>query len=276
MLWCCWLGGRKGIRPVKNWVVRCWHGYLSGASCRLAYAQLMPMPLTVSCFSKIQTGFTFLVPAHPGSPGKRAVKWVCYLLTKNTHHYTGNFPAGFASNQTSFSCFGLAQERECGTACCYNSGLSSRSSQILQAVQTCKKQICHSIWPISQPRREARSRWPARLVTYRDGIPTQTRSPIPVRTVTDVGWLHSCDKWRHRYAKPSPVVSTGNKAEWVKVLSHSKHAVLGPLALILLQIYCRSIDGRILKISQQLAMLKVKSGQLIQTTTLDFCSRSPL
>ena len=34
-------------------------------------AQLMPLPLTVSCFSKIQIGFTFLVPAHPGSPGKR-------------------------------------------------------------------------------------------------------------------------------------------------------------------------------------------------------------
>jgi len=33
-------------------------------------AQLMPMPLTVSCFSKIQIGFTFLVPAHLGSPGK--------------------------------------------------------------------------------------------------------------------------------------------------------------------------------------------------------------
>jgi len=33
-------------------------------------AQLMPLPLTVPCFSKIQTGFTFLVPAHPGSPGK--------------------------------------------------------------------------------------------------------------------------------------------------------------------------------------------------------------
>jgi len=38
--------------------------------------QLMPLPLTVSCFSKIQIGFTFLVPAHPGSPGKRAVKRV--------------------------------------------------------------------------------------------------------------------------------------------------------------------------------------------------------
>jgi len=30
----------------------------------------MPLPLTVSCFSKIQIGFTFLVPAHLGSPGK--------------------------------------------------------------------------------------------------------------------------------------------------------------------------------------------------------------
>jgi len=43
----------------------------------LHMSQLMPLPLTVSCFSKIQIGFTFLVPACPGSPGKRAVKWVC-------------------------------------------------------------------------------------------------------------------------------------------------------------------------------------------------------
>ena len=40
-------------------------------------AQLMPLPLTVSRFSKIQIGFTFLVPAHPASPGQRAVKRVC-------------------------------------------------------------------------------------------------------------------------------------------------------------------------------------------------------
>ena len=26
VLWHCWLGGRKGIRPVKNWAVGCWHG----------------------------------------------------------------------------------------------------------------------------------------------------------------------------------------------------------------------------------------------------------
>jgi len=40
----------------------------------LHMARLMPLPLTVSCFTKIQIGFNFLVPAHPGSPGKRAVK----------------------------------------------------------------------------------------------------------------------------------------------------------------------------------------------------------
>ena len=47
----------------------------------LHMVQRMPLPLTVSCFSKIQIGFTFLVPAHPGSPGQRAIKRVrvCFL-----------------------------------------------------------------------------------------------------------------------------------------------------------------------------------------------------
>jgi len=40
----------------------------------------MPLPLTVSCFSKIQIGFAFLVPAHLGSPGKMAVKRVCVCV----------------------------------------------------------------------------------------------------------------------------------------------------------------------------------------------------
>jgi len=43
----------------------------------LHMVQLMPLPLTASCFSIIQIGFTFLVPAHLGSPGKGAVKRVC-------------------------------------------------------------------------------------------------------------------------------------------------------------------------------------------------------
>ena len=59
VLWRCWLGGRKGIRPVKKewWgagMVICLE---RGADLHMA--QLMPMPLTVSCFSKIQIGFTF-------------------------------------------------------------------------------------------------------------------------------------------------------------------------------------------------------------------------
>jgi len=48
----------------------------------LHVAQLMPLPLTISCFSKIQIGFTFLVPAHPDSHGKRAVKRVCVCVVQ--------------------------------------------------------------------------------------------------------------------------------------------------------------------------------------------------
>ena len=77
VLWCCWLGGRKGIRPVKTE----WRGaglvICLERDADLHTAQLMPLPLTVSCFSKIQIRFAFLVPAHPGSPGKWAVKRVC-------------------------------------------------------------------------------------------------------------------------------------------------------------------------------------------------------
>ena len=40
----------------------------------------MPLSLTVSCFSKIQIGFTFLVPAHLGSPGKRVIKRMCVCV----------------------------------------------------------------------------------------------------------------------------------------------------------------------------------------------------
>jgi len=46
----------------------------------LHLAQLMPLPLTVSCFSKIQIGSTFLVPAHLSSRGKRAVKRMCVCV----------------------------------------------------------------------------------------------------------------------------------------------------------------------------------------------------
>jgi len=73
------LGDRKGIRPVKNewWGVGVVVCLERGADLHMA--QLMPLPLTVYCSSKIQIGFTFLVPAYPGYPGKEAVKWLLLL-----------------------------------------------------------------------------------------------------------------------------------------------------------------------------------------------------
>ena len=76
VLWHC--VRQEGHQPVKNFewwgagVVICLE-----RDADLHMAQLIHLPLTVSCFSKIQIVFTFLVPAHLGSPRQRAVKRVC-------------------------------------------------------------------------------------------------------------------------------------------------------------------------------------------------------
>ena len=57
----------------------------------LHMAQLMSLPLTVSCFSKIQIGFAFLVLAHLGSPGKGPLDGcvcVCYLLNMGRWYHS--------------------------------------------------------------------------------------------------------------------------------------------------------------------------------------------
>ena len=76
----CWLRGRKCIQPVKIWLVGAGMVICLERDADLHMAQLMPLPLTVSCFGKIQMGFTFLVPAHVGSTGQRAVKQVCVYV----------------------------------------------------------------------------------------------------------------------------------------------------------------------------------------------------
>jgi len=48
------------------------------------WPQLMPLPLAVSCFSKVHTGLPFCVPAHPGRPAQRAVKWVIWVTVSVT------------------------------------------------------------------------------------------------------------------------------------------------------------------------------------------------
>jgi len=74
----------------------------------LHMAQLMPLPLTVSCFSKIQIAFTFLVPADPGSPGQRAAKrvcvcvcvCVCYCYSRPTFHGVRTYKRGTVNRGT--------------------------------------------------------------------------------------------------------------------------------------------------------------------------------
>ena len=80
VLWRCWLGVRKSIRPVKiEWwcvgVVMCLEW---GADC-LHIVQLMPLPSAnpiISCLILIQSVFTLLLPAYPGCPGQEAVNRV--------------------------------------------------------------------------------------------------------------------------------------------------------------------------------------------------------
>jgi len=89
VLWHCWLGVRKSIRPVKK--TEWWGAGVDiclerGADLHMA--QLMPLPLTISCFSKTQTGFTFLVPAHLGSPGQTAIKRLCVINPVVYHNIT--------------------------------------------------------------------------------------------------------------------------------------------------------------------------------------------
>jgi len=77
-----WQEGHPACKKTEWWgacVVVCLE---QGADLHMA--QLMPLPLSVSCFSKINVGFTFLVPAHLGSPGRRAIKrvHVCVCCTQ--------------------------------------------------------------------------------------------------------------------------------------------------------------------------------------------------
>jgi len=74
-----WQEGHPACKKLEWWGVGVVICLERGADLHMF--QLMPLPVTVSCFSKIQIGFSFLVPAHLGGPGERAVKRVCVYIT---------------------------------------------------------------------------------------------------------------------------------------------------------------------------------------------------
>ena len=93
-----WQEGHPACKKTEWWgadVVICLE---RGADLHMA--QLMPLPLTVSCFSKIQIGFTFLVPAHPGGPGQGAVKRLCVCVNGCVVRYDFNRLAVYLSFRT--------------------------------------------------------------------------------------------------------------------------------------------------------------------------------
>ena len=98
----------------------------------LHMAQQMPLPLTYSCFSKIQIGFTFLVAAHLGSPGQRAVKRVCVCVCADR-------PARLAASWTSCFRHDKRLDRQPGQA----------RSLICRSLQACQLKACsqHINWP---------------------------------------------------------------------------------------------------------------------------------
>ena len=71
-----WQEGHPACKKLSGGVLA-WLSVWSKARCRLAYGPADATATHISCFSKIQNGFTFLVPAHLGSPRKRAVKRAC-------------------------------------------------------------------------------------------------------------------------------------------------------------------------------------------------------
>ena len=113
MLWRCWFGGRKGVQRVKKpsggvlaWLCIC-------SEMQTPLVQLMSLPLTVSCFSKIQIDFTFLVPSYPG---QRAVKQVCVCVCVCKIKWVVSlmlFPASLlASTEGCWRCNKVASNRD--------------------------------------------------------------------------------------------------------------------------------------------------------------------
>ena len=77
-------------------------------------AQLMPMTLTISCFSEIRIGLASLVPAHLGGPRQRAVKRMCVCVCVCVQHQEISISSSSSSSSSSsgFAAVGLCRDRQ--------------------------------------------------------------------------------------------------------------------------------------------------------------------
>ena len=100
VLWRCWLGGRKGVRLVKNME---WWGAgmvicLEWGANDLHMVQLMPLPPHHLLLQQNPEWFILLVPAYPGCPGKKAVKRLCVCVCVFIHWHTSVLAETFAGH----------------------------------------------------------------------------------------------------------------------------------------------------------------------------------
>jgi len=110
----------------------------------------LPLPLTVSCFSKIQIGFAFLVPAHLGSPRKRVIKRVCVCagVLINTVIYTVSIPSTIYSIYSTTLSQYIGND-SCGM--CINSSysvLESHTIAVTSNVHVCTYHAGNSTLPL--------------------------------------------------------------------------------------------------------------------------------
>jgi len=85
VLWLCWLGDGKGIRPVKRWVLVCWWWWFDWSFARFIAPAVTTTSIIFSS-NKIQNG-DILVLANPGPPGK----WREWCTWNSIHKLTVSF-----------------------------------------------------------------------------------------------------------------------------------------------------------------------------------------
>ena len=222
----------------------------------LHIAQLMPLPLTVSCFSKIQIGFTFLVPTHLGSHGKRAIKRVCVCVCVNINFEVRKFEVHLTSLKWTRLVFNwhsdiIILESRQVSDCCVFRRFRSRKRERRSTTRPVCRMTPH--FPAATSRRQlpvasrvnwrsmvaarerrrtlARSSTRLQLVT-KTATPTTQRAGAAIASVPSAASPAQSRRRRHRPAKPRSVTFL---TLWVRILRlrHCARHKLQPVVIVL-------------------------------------------